>query len=165
MFFGVLMFILTFTWLLVSKPWKDEARALTDYSFYAPSMDYKMVSAVSNILVAYSFITSLFPMQQSLADKSGKNTLIAVRQSLVMSFITYSLIGILGSLFYGQTVNIDVLQNLAQDPFTANLMMLGTFIVILACHIPYIFFSCKECSIIMADEWMNQSLSSDLEEQ
>jgi amino acid permease len=159
------MFILTFAWLLLSKPWKDEVGVLTNQGYLAPSMDYKMVGAVSNILVAFCFVTSLFPMQQSLADKSGKNTMKAVRQSIFMSFFTYSLIGILGSLFYGQTVKIDVLQNLGEDPFTSNLIMLGTFIVILACHIPYIFFSCKECSIILVDEWMNQSLSHDLEKQ
>ena len=103
------MFVLIFSWLLISKPWKDGNKSIMDSSYFTPSMDYKMVSAVSNVLVAYSFITSLFPMQQSLEVKTDKNTLVAVRHSLVMSFVTYSLVGILGSLFYGQSVNIDVL--------------------------------------------------------
>ena len=109
LFMGVVMFVLIFSWLLISKPWKDGNKSIMDSSYYTPSMDYKMVSACSNVLVAFAFITSLFPMQQSLQVKTDKNTLVAVRHSLVMSFVAYSLVGILGSLFYGPSVNIDVL--------------------------------------------------------
>ena len=32
-------------------------------------------------------------------------------------------------------------------------------------HIPYLFFSMKECILVMIDEWMNKSLSIHLEQK
>jgi hypothetical protein len=41
--------------------------------------------------------------------------------------------------------------------------MQGIFAILLACHIPYLFFSGKEALLIIIDEIMNKSISQQLE--
>jgi hypothetical protein len=41
--------------------------------------------------------------------------------------------------------------------------MQGLFAVILACHIPYLFFSGKEALLIIVDEIMRKTISTSLQ--
>ena len=46
--------------------------------------------------------------------------------------------------------------------YTESYIMQILFLIIIACHIPYLFFSGKEALLIIIDEYMRNSISSTL---
>lgn len=49
--------------------------------------------------------------------------------------------------------------NLKSTEYPEGFVMQGLFMIILGCHIPYLFFSGKESLLIIIDEVMRQSIS------
>jgi len=77
----------------------------------------------------------------------------------------YTILAFVSIYMYGTAVNGDVLVNIgtATGPdgkvYWENYLMQFMFLIILACHIPYIFFSGKESLLIIIDESMRRSIS------
>ena len=104
--------------------------------------------------VAYAFQTSLFPTYNSLGEnRSDRNALKTVTYGLVMTFSIYVSLGILSIYIFGSELHASVLQNVNAENNIYSLIIRIAFLVVLACHIPYVFFPTKESLLIMVDEW------------
>jgi len=73
--------------------------------------------------------------------------------------------GIVGCLLFGYQVQVDVFQNIHESGHKLNVILEATFAVILACHVPYIFFVAKETLLVFIDEATNRSVSSLLDKR
>lgn len=78
------------------------------------------------------------------------------------------MVALICCFMFGATVNTDVLTNIAEPNPTTGLSYWESqvtqfaFVVVLICHIPFIFFSGKEGLLIFIDEIDRKSISSAL---
>ena len=105
---------------------------------------------------------NLFPTYNSLTVKNEKVGLKAVTQSLLFSFAIYILLSVLSIYMFGSTVNENVLNNVVEMKSLASFIIRISFLIVLACHIPYVYFSGKESLLIMIDEVRFNSMSKPL---
>ena len=128
--------------------------------YYEVKFNFKLVTAVNITTVAYAFQTSLFPTYNSLGEnRSTKNALKTVTIGLLMTFSIYVSLGILSIYIFGTELHASVLQNVNQEDNLYSLIIRLAFLVVLACHIPYVFFPTKESMLIMVDEWQRGSMN------
>ena len=77
-------------------------------------------------------------------------------------YITFSMLAI---YIFGSSLEPDVMQNVGgiinHEVISAILRV--AFAVVIVCHIPYIFFSCKEAFLIILDEYDQQTVSKELD--
>lgn len=98
-----------------------------------------------------------------MAVKTTSNTLKATGIGLAMSYVLYCSMGILALYVFGSGLSSSVLNNIDLETTTSSYIIRGTFMVVLACHIPYNFYSGKESMLIMVDEVRRRSMSYALE--
>jgi len=97
--------------------------------------------------------------------------------SVTTSFFIYTLLSISGVFLFGHQIensNANILNNI-NDEYAIGLLkghshweayvLRVLFLVVLACHIPFIFFSGKEALLIIIDETDRKSISKTLEER
>lgn len=131
--------------------------------YYTVKASLSTISSVGIVLVAFGFQQNLFPIQASLADKSPESTLRSIGLGLTMSWILYLSMGVLALYTFGSGVESSVLNNIDLETTVSSYIIRLSFMIILACHIPYIFFSGKESLLIMVDEYRRRSMSYALE--
>lgn len=72
---------------------------------------------------------------------------------MIMTTLLYIGMGMIGSCLFGFKVRVDVFQNIHESGHVyLDSMLESTFIVILAMHIPYIFYAVKETLLVIWDE-------------
>ena len=74
----------------------------------------------------------------------------------------YCILATVGITMYGSSIDSSILNNIGDSDFTLHwetYFMQALFAIILACHIPYLFFSGKEALLIIVDEIMRKSIS------
>ena len=75
----------------------------------------------------------------------------------------YTLVSICGLISFGKAINDSILVNVGrkytEHVYWESYMMQVLFLIILACHIPYLYFSGKESLLIIVDELMRRSTS------
>ena len=131
--------------------------------YYEIKLNLKLVTAMNITTVAYAFQTSLFPTYNSLGrNRSTRNALKTVTYGLIMTFSIYISLGILSIYIFGSELHASVLQNVNQEDNMYSLIIRLSFLVVLACHIPYVFFPTKESLLIMVDEWQRGSMNKAL---
>ena len=136
----------------------------SDYSvYYTVKVNLATISSLGIVLVAFGFQQNLFPIQASLADKSPESTLKSIGIGLTMSTTLYMTMGVLALYTFGSGVESSVLTNIDEETTVSSYIIRLSFMLILACHIPYIFFSGKESLLIMVDEFRRRSMSYALE--
>lgn len=64
---------------------------------------------------------------------------------------------------FGSGLSSSVLNNIDEQTTISSYIIRSTFMVVLACHIPYNFYSGKESMLIMVDELRRKSMSYALE--
>ena len=84
-----------------------------------------------------------------------------------MVAIIYTFLAIFCFFLFGGSLDegSDVMDNINSEgkDYWESFILRFLFLIVLACHIPFIFFSGKEALLIMIDEFNNQSISSALE--
>ena len=82
--------------------------------------------------------------------------------SQILTFVIYISLGILAIFIYGSEIEKSVLTNVNLEEDIFSYIIRVAFMIVLACHIPYIFFVLKESLLIVVDEARNKSMSKDL---
>mmetsp|Transcript_29778 Transcript_29778/g.36957 ORF Transcript_29778/g.36957 Transcript_29778/m.36957 type:complete len:141 (+) Transcript_29778:733-1155(+) len=126
-------------------------------------MSMELVTGLNIIVLAYAYQINLFPTYNSLgANKSNKTGLDAVAISAALSFLIYVSLGILSIYIFGSSLESSVLKNVDEERNIYSYIIRVCFLVVLGCHIPYIFFPTKESFLIIIDQAQNQSMTKSI---
>ena len=79
-----------------------------------------------------------------------------------MTTTVYLSVGILSIYVFGSALHASVLENVDEEDNLYSLVIRIAFMIVLACHIPYVFFPTKESLLIMVDEVLRKSMSKAL---
>ena len=132
-------------------------------SYYITDNDLNMIKGLSIIAVSTPFHTNLFPVYNALREQTNENCMKACHQTVGALTTVYLLMAGLTMFFFGTTLDQNVLNNVIFEGKTWESMVLRImFLLILACHVPFVFFNCKESILIMVDEFNRQSISKAL---
>ena len=69
-----------------------------------------------------------------------------------LSLLIYVSLGILSIYIFGSDLESSVLKNVDEEKNVYSYIIRVAFLLVLACHIPYIFFPTKESFLIIVDE-------------
>jgi len=72
-----------------------------------------------------------------------------------LSFTIYVSLGILSIYIFGSALKANVMTNVDEEKNVYSYVIRIAFLVVLACHIPYVFFPTKESFLIIVDEAQN----------
>mmetsp|Transcript_11012 Transcript_11012/g.16705 ORF Transcript_11012/g.16705 Transcript_11012/m.16705 type:complete len:256 (+) Transcript_11012:358-1125(+) len=175
LFYSVLIFIfiLFLQLCFLGANYFAEGEPITFQQFLKPAEDADFVSimsALSVLLVAFGFATNLFPLYSALKVKTNENCQVAVRWSVVIIAMIYLFLSLTAVFLFGKQIeyaDANIMENinkeLSVDPDRwESYVMRVMFLVVLACHIPFIFFFGKEGLLIMIDEIDRKSISANL---
>ena len=129
-------------------------------------MDMKLITGFNIIVLAYAYHISLFPTYNSLGqNKSNRTAMSAVAISACLSLIIYVSLGVLSIYSFGSDLKASVLNNVDEEQNAYSYIIRISFLLVLACHIPYIFFPTKESFLIIFDEAANGSMRKEIQEK
>lgn len=119
----------------------------------------QLVTGFNIIVLAYAYHINLFPTYNSLgSNKSNSNGMKAVAIGSSFSVLIYVSLGILSIYTFGSALETSVIMNVDEEQNVYSYIIRVTFLLVLACHIPYIFFPTKESFLIIFDEAKNNSM-------
>lgn len=72
-------------------------------------------------------------------------------------------VSLAGVLLFGPKISNDLLLNISKRPGTVSVLIRSAYSIVLLFHLPYFFFSIKEYTLVVLDEVLNRSLSTNLE--
>ena len=130
------------------------------------------MKSVSTTFVAFSFANNLFPIYSSLAVKTPENMKKVSSYSIGIVLVIYTFLSIVALFLFGSSIDLDtnVLKNvnfeiqIHKERWECNVLQI-LFLIVLAAHIPFIFFSGKEGLMIIIDEIDRRSVSKTLDER
>lgn len=133
---------------------------------------WKVVKSISCAMVAYSFANNLFPIYSSMKVKTNENMKTTITYGIGLTFFIYTFLSVVCVFMFGSGVSVStnimdcVNKEYAIDPSRWESFVLQfLFMIVLACHIPFIFFSGKESLCIIIDEIDRRSISTTLDER
>ena len=162
---------------------QSTAYNLWQFKYNGPSDIPQVITAVCIIFTNINFQNNLFPIHSNQVDKSIKSSAKIYAISLTIVPAVYIIVSVVSIFRYGQMTNASILDNIGElypyydfklnaktqkyemksqqgtKLYYESYVMEFLFLIIIACHIPYIFFSGKEAMLIMIDELMRRSVS------
>lgn len=132
--------------------------------YYEVKFDLELVTGFNIIVLAMAYHSNLFPTYNAFgAKKSNKLGLQAILVASVLSTLIYITLGILSIYIFGTDLEASVLDNVDQETNVYSYIIRACFLLVLAFHVPYIFFVTKESLLIIFDEAKNRTMATDIE--
>ena len=147
--------LLLFLHYLISNPEPHPTEDLIE-----TQINIEFFASIPTMTSSYSFHPSLFTSFASLKHKTTGNGLKAGWSAIIVAFIAYSVIPLLGFGLFGANVNSNLLKNLSGDSRFLPIILQILFLIIAIVHIPIIFFIGKEAVLIIFDEATRGSYSN-----
>ena len=159
---------LTVVFLFIALLWvelyKDGGESMETYSeMTSIKTDFHLLTAISIFIFAYSFQFMVFPAYVELEKRSNSRFAKSSAIALTIYSVALILTGIVAVFLFGKALKPDLLDNLATKSSGVSVFLRTVYCFILLFHLPYIFFTLKEYTLVMYDEIMNKSLSTQLE--
>lgn len=134
---------------------------------------FTWVKSLCCILVAFSYSQNLYPLYSALKIKTNENCQKVVNVSVTICLFIYFFLAVVGCLLFGEQVtkvNANIILNINREHLIdpdrwESFLLRALFMIVLACHIPFIFFSGKEGMLIIIDEYNRHSISKTLDER
>ena len=121
--------------------------------YYEVDWGLDLVTGFNIFICANAYQMNLFPTYNSLgANKSNKTASESIAIASAMSTLIYISVGILSIYTFGSELSDSVLDNIDEESNVYSYIVRSAFLLVLACHIPYIFFPAKESFLIIVDE-------------
>lgn len=178
LFIATMFFIfIVFIQLLVFGSHKfsgDTPITFTEFSLpYTESTFYSWMKTLSCFLVAFSFTINLFPIYSGLKVKTNQYCQNVVNHAITSVLFIYLFLSVSSCFLFGlqiTAVDANVILNINSEYQTdkkrwESFVLRALFMVVLACHIPFVFFSGKEAMLIIIDEIDRRSISKTLDER
>jgi hypothetical protein len=83
----------------------------------------------------------------------------AVNIQLFIAFFVYTSLAFSAVYLFGSSLKPNFLRNLAANPTAYTYIIQFSYIFLIACHIPYVFFAFKECTLTIVDEAHRKTIS------
>ena len=146
---------------------------LFDKEYYFPTIDIKFVSGLSVILVAFGCQQNLFPIYSELKNKTQNELVGSFGMACASVLVLYVILSVIGIYMFGSDIAREstILKNVEEEctlhkdescPWE-SIVLRFMFMIVIACHIPFLFFSGKEGTLIIVDEISRKSISRALE--
>ena len=102
-------------------------------------------------------------MYNSLKVKTNENCFKTCAYAIGACTGIYIIVGLLGIFFFGMVIEKSILANIADEgKIWESITLRIIFLLVLACHIPFIFFTGKESILAIVDETQRKSISDHL---
>ena len=99
-----------------------------------------------------------------MKDKSNKFAMRSFVYGLILTWIIYTIIAFLAVYMFGTSIQSSVLDNIGEENKQWDSYVLRVaFMIVIGCHVPFIFFSGKESLLVIIDEIDRRSVSESLE--
>lgn len=125
-------------------------------------VDANLFTAISIILFAYAYQFMVFPAYVELENRSNNRFEKVNILTLAIYSVALILTGIFAVLIFGSSLKTDLLENMATQSGALSIMIRGIYTGILLLHLPYIFFTLKEYTLVMYEELTSRTLSMHL---
>ena len=90
----------------------------------------------------------------------------SISLAIVATFIIYFAVSLVSIFMFGSSISDDILDNVGDEGGTWESYVLRTaFVIVVACHIPFVFFAGKEAFLIVIDEAIKKTVSKNLEKR
>jgi amino acid permease len=176
LFIAIFSFIILTISQLISHGIKYFNHDFADSDFEVLHGDYllpkftnvEIIKGLSIVLVAYSCQQNLFPIFGELENKTNAECVGAFSIATSMVGSLYVTLAVLSIYMFGSLVHSSILEDVADEcsndecPWE-SIVLRFLFLIVVACHIPFIFFSGKEGTLIIIDEINRRSISKALE--
>ena len=159
LFVALILFIVIFVIQLFTQASKTNPD--TDHSSYFKiDFDLRLVTGLNILIVAYGVQTSFFPTFNSMgSNRTNSNALKFTALTFLITSVIYMSLGYLAIFIFGNGLHTSVLDNVDEENAVSSFIIRIAFMIVLACHIPFVFFPCKESFLIIIDEARNKSMA------
>lgn len=138
--------------------------------FWSFKLETTTISALSVTMLAYSFQQNVFPIFVELKHKSNGEFMKVTGLGIGMTSVIYFAVSLLGMFMFGSKLMdySSILSNIGNTippnggAYWEAVIVQISFMLVLTCHVPFIFFSGKEALCTIIDELDRSSISNAL---
>ena len=128
-------------------------------------MDFDLLTAISIFIFTFSNQFIVFPAYAELENKSNERFSNAYMVMIMVYVITLYCVGISSVLMFGADLTPNLLDNIGSRSGGLSLFVRTIYCAILFFHLPLYFFTIKEYSLVIYDEYYNKSISNEFDRQ
>lgn len=122
------------------------------------------MTSISVFLFAYGIQTTLFSTYQSLKIKSTAYASLTAVITESLAQLIYLPVVFTNIYMFGSNLEPNFFANLSEGKTSwEGYIIQFAFIIIIGCHIPFMFFCAKESFLTIIDELMRRTISKDME--